>query len=71
MSELHCLKSIGSPYYLFCTQINDVNYCFLIDKKVKDGKLTFILCNEIGNAVIKNDINVNVLQSFLKEIINE
>ena len=59
-------------------EINGVNITarklidkFYLDKKVKDGKLTFILCNEIGNAVIKNDINVNVLQSFLKEIINE
>lgn len=32
-----CLKSSGTPYLLFCTQINDTNYCFLIDKKVKDG----------------------------------
>ena len=32
-----CLKSLGSPYYLYCTQINDVNYSFLIDKKIKDG----------------------------------
>ena len=32
-----CLKTIGSPYLLYCTQINDVNYCFLIDKKIKDG----------------------------------
>lgn len=32
-----CFKSSGTPYLLFCTQINDVNYCFLIDKKVKDG----------------------------------
>ena len=35
--HLVCLKSIGSPYLLYCTQINDVNYCFLIDKKIKDG----------------------------------
>ena len=32
-----CLKSSGTPYLLFCTQINDTNYCFLIDKKIKDG----------------------------------
>tara|TARA_Y100000817_G_scaffold314943_2_gene316258 strand:+ start:2508 stop:3464 length:957 start_codon:yes stop_codon:yes gene_type:complete len=32
-----CLKSSGTPYLLFCTQINNVNYCFLIDKKIKDG----------------------------------
>jgi len=31
------LKSSGTPYLLFCTQINDTNYCFLIDKKIKDG----------------------------------
>lgn len=35
--HLVCLKTIGSPYFLYCTQINDVNYCFLIDKKIKDG----------------------------------
>lgn len=32
-----CLKSSGTPYLLYCTQINNVNYCFLIDKKVKVG----------------------------------
>jgi len=35
--HITCFKSSGTPYLLFCTQINDVNYCFLIDKKVKDG----------------------------------
>ena len=35
--HLICLKSSGTPYLLFCTQINDTNYCFLIDKKIKDG----------------------------------
>ena len=44
---------------------------FYLDKKVKDGKLTFILCDEIGNAVVKNNIDINVLKKFLKEIINE
>ena len=32
-----CLKSSGSPYLLYCTKVNLVNYCFLIDKKVKNG----------------------------------
>ena len=35
--HVFCLKSSGTPYLLFCTQINDINYSFLIDKKVKDG----------------------------------
>jgi len=32
-----CLKSSGAPYLLYCTQVNGVNYSYLIDKKVKVG----------------------------------
>ena len=32
-----CLKSSGTPYLLYCSQINGVNYSFLIDKKIKVG----------------------------------
>ena len=32
-----CLKSSGTPYLLFLTQINDTNYCFFIDKKINEG----------------------------------
>jgi hypothetical protein len=32
-----CLKSSGTPYLLYCTQINNVNYSLLIDKKIKVG----------------------------------
>ena len=32
-----CLKSSGTPYLLFVTQINETNYTFLIDKKVGEG----------------------------------
>ena len=31
------LKSSGTPYLLFLTQINSINYAFFIDKKVKEG----------------------------------
>ena len=37
--HLLCLKSFGSPYLLYCTKIHNVNYCLLIDKKVKSGYL--------------------------------
>ena len=30
------LKSSGTPYLLFLTQINNTNYCFLIDKKMNE-----------------------------------
>lgn len=32
-----CLKSSGTPYLLFLTSINETNYTFLIDKRVKEG----------------------------------
>lgn len=32
-----CLKSSGTPYLMFLTQINQTDYCFLIDKKIKEG----------------------------------
>ena len=32
-----CLKSSGTPYLLFLSQVNGINYSFLIDKKVKGG----------------------------------
>ena len=34
--HIFCLKSSGTPYLLFLSQINDTNYSFLIDKKTND-----------------------------------
>ena len=31
------LKSSGTPYLFFMSQINGINYCFFIDKKIKEG----------------------------------
>ena len=41
------------------------------DKKVRNGKLTFVLCSKIGTSFIKNDIPDNVILNFLKEEMNE
>lgn len=35
--HIACLKTSGSPYLLFLTKINHINYCLLIDKKVNTG----------------------------------
>ena len=35
--HLISLKTIGNNYYLFLTRINEVKYCFFIDKKIKNG----------------------------------
>ena len=44
---------------------------FYLDKKVKNGKITFILSNGIGSALIKNDLKEKTLKIFLNELINE
>ena len=44
---------------------------FYLDKKVKNGKITLILSNGIGTALIKNDINEGTLKKFLNELISE
>ena len=44
---------------------------FYLDKKVKNGKITLILSNGIGSALIKNDVNETTLNKFLNELINE
>ena len=31
------IKSSGTNYYLFLTNINNINYCFYIDRKIKNG----------------------------------
>ena len=41
------------------------------DKKVRNGKLTFIICDKIGNAFIKNDIDEEIIFNFLEEELNE
>ena len=44
---------------------------FYLDKKVKNGKITLILCNGIGSALIQKDINERTLKKFFDELINE
>ncbi len=44
---------------------------FYLDKKVKNGKITLILCDGIGSALIKKDINERTLKKFFDELINE
>ena len=44
---------------------------FYSDKKVKNGKITLILWNGIGSALIKNDVNEGTLKKFCSELINE
>ena len=35
--HLLSIKSSGTNYFLFMTNINEINYCFYIDRKIKNG----------------------------------
>lgn len=35
--HIFCIKTYGSPYLLYLTKVNNVNYSLLIDKKTKSG----------------------------------
>ena len=53
------LKSSGTPYLLFLTQINGVNYGFFIDKKIKEGydyPKIFILPYEFSAELYKGTL---------------
>lgn len=53
------LKSSGTPYLLFLTQVNGVNYGFFIDKKIKDGyeyPKIFILPYEFSSELYKGTL---------------
>lgn len=54
-----CLKSSGTPYFLFLSQINETNYAFLIDKRIKDGysyPKIFILPYQFTNDYYKGSL---------------
>lgn len=53
------LKSSGTPYLLFLTQINSINYAFFIDKKIKEGysfPKIFILPYEFSPDLYKSTL---------------
>jgi len=53
------LKSSGTPYLLFLTQINSINYAFFIDKKIKEGysfPKIFILPYEFSPELYKTTL---------------
>jgi 3-dehydroquinate synthase len=70
----HHLAKVGLPTRLqdiagFTQEgLGDADFLLALmaqDKKVKRGKLTFILLEKIGRAVIVNDVDPNTVREFL------
>lgn len=61
------LASYGLPLDYDIKSIEDFYQKFFLDKKTSNSKLTFIVPNGIGDSLIKNDIDENILKEVLKE----
>ena len=63
-----CLKSSGTPYLLFLTQINDINYCFLIDKKIRKYSrgANYTIYKMIDEGSIKPKVNYSYVADYIR-----
>ncbi|MBA7597485.1 3-dehydroquinate synthase [subsurface metagenome] len=66
--QIELLKKAGLP-----TKVKDVDPLKIIkalsrDKKVKEGRIRFILATEIGKVEIRDDIPPEVIKEVLQEI---
>lgn len=48
---------------------NDLIKFIMQDKKIADGKLVFILANDIGESIVKKDVKETELKKFLHKIL--
>ncbi len=68
------LKSVGLP-----VRINEINRSMDVkqllahmaqDKKVSDGKITFILATEIGNVIASSDVSLDIVSKVIETSIS-
>ena len=64
--QQNLIDSIGLPGKKLFFSVNDIIKAMEIDKKVKNGKIRFILTKEIGSAIIRDDIPGKIVSSVLE-----
>ena len=64
------IKSSGTNYYLYFTNINNVNYCFYIDRKIKSG-YTYPRIISVKYAFSENVFEDTLLDGELVRDIND
>ena len=76
---INILKRVGFSFIAYDGQLQfcivifkDINWenCFDLiknDKKVKDGKINWVLLKSLGNSFTKNDISEDILMEIVRE----
>ncbi|MFA5104753.1 MAG: 3-dehydroquinate synthase [Candidatus Margulisiibacteriota bacterium] len=62
------LSSVGLPTEIKGLESEDIIAKLILDKKVRDGKILFVLPRTVGSVVIRNDIPIKVVREVLKQI---
>ena len=64
------IRNIGLPHTANSIEIDSLLDAMLLDKKVQDKKLRFILLRSLGDAVINNNINNEDIRNVLNKRLN-
>lgn len=64
--QQNLIDLIGLPGKKLCFPVKDIMEAMKIDKKIKNGKIRFILTKEIGSAIIRDNISEKTVGSILK-----
>jgi 3-dehydroquinate synthase len=62
------VSSVNLPTAIKDIEAEDIIAKLILDKKVRDGKVLFVLPKNIGSVVIKNDVPVKIVREALKEM---
>ncbi len=64
------IKAVNLPCKIEGISADDIISKLITDKKVKDGKIVFVLPKSIGSVVMRNDVPMRVLKESLRSIIS-
>lgn len=62
------ISAVNLPIFIKDMEADELITKLILDKKVRDGKIVFVLPRRIGSVVIRNDIPLKYVRESLKEI---
>mgnify|MGYP001213500731 CR=1 FL=1 len=62
------VSAVGLPSGIKGLDAEDIIAKLILDKKVRDGKVLFVLPKAVGSIVIRNDVPVRILREVLRQM---